>query len=490
MKNHRQKNVKNGNQPVSREHADQVSVDDLIVITIKRLGINGEGVGYYKRKAVFIDGVLPGEVVRARITRVDERHLQAAVERVEKRSPARVQPSCEAFAEQECGGCQLWHLAEHAQLLEKTELVREAFRRYVGEPLPEIRPMLGMEQPAGYRNKAQFQLGYDESGRVVAGLYRRNSHRLVDLVGNVDVYDAGDANGGCRVQPATLNVLIKRVAAVIEQFRIPVDDARQKQRGLRTIVVREGADGVLQLTFVTSDQRMGAVSVEPLLDVLGLEFPKLRSVALNYHDGDSPLVFGMRTEIIRGAETIEMNLGTLKFHLSPRSFFQLNTQQTVKLYDGVKQAAQLTGTELVVDAYCGTGTIGLWLADRAREVRGIETLNEAVFDARANAKLNGIENARFFVGHAEDLLPHWVKQGLIPDVVVVDPPRTGCERSLLKAVIRSQCKRLVYVSCNPSTLAKDCKFLLDNGMKIEYVQPVDMFPYTAHVECIGLMTRQ
>ncbi|WP_025852783.1 23S rRNA (uracil(1939)-C(5))-methyltransferase RlmD, partial [Paenibacillus ehimensis] len=214
------------------------------------------------------------------------------------------------------------------------------------------------------------------------------------------------------------------------------------------------------------------------------ELPQVTTIAQNLNREASPLIFGAKTTVLWGKERLDETLGDVRFSLSPRAFFQLNPEQTVKLYDAVREAAALTGEELVVDAYCGTGTIGLWLAPHAREVRGIELIPEAVDDARDNARASGAANARFFVGRAEQLLPEWVQRGIRPDVVVVDPPRTGCERPLLLALAEAKPARLVYVSCNPSTLAKDCQVLLGQGYRLDWIQPVDMFPQTAHVECV------
>ncbi|WP_025699197.1 23S rRNA (uracil(1939)-C(5))-methyltransferase RlmD, partial [Paenibacillus durus] len=223
---------------------------------------------------------------------------------------------------------------------------------------------------------------------------------------------------------------------------------------------------------------------DDLVRLLRLTLPDVIGIALNVNPKKTPLIFGDRTITLWGEDTMEESLGDLQFSLSPRAFFQLNPQQTVKLYESVRAAAGLTGRETVVDAYCGTGTIGLWLAPYAKEVRGIEAIPEAVEDAKQNAARNGRSNVSFHTGAAEELLPRWAKAGLTPDVIVADPPRTGLDPRFLEAVLRTKPNRFVYVSCNPSTLAKDCKVLLDGGYAIEWVQPVDMFPQTSHVEAV------
>ena len=217
--------------------------------------------------------------------------------------------------------------------------------------------------------------------------------------------------------------------------------------------------------------------------------PFVKSIMQNINDKKTSIIFGDETKVLWGEEAIDEKLGEVQFSLSPRAFFQLNPEQTVKLYNFVKEAAGLTGQELLVDAYCGVGTIGLWLAPDAKEVRGIEIIPDAVADAKRNAELSGIKNAKFFTGKAEKLLPQWVKEGLKPDVVVVDPPRTGCDDQLLQTLLSVKPKRIVYVSCNPSTLAKDCD-VLKKAYDLKWIQPVDMFPQTSHVETVALLKRK
>lgn len=447
--------------------ADEVRPGQRIVVTIKRIGINGEGVGYFKRKAVFVDGALPDEVVKADVVKAEPGYITARLAEIEKPSPHRQEPACPVYAS--CGGCQLQHMAYPGQLAAKEELVREAFRRYAGLEDAPIRPIIGMDEPWGYRNKAQLQLGRTGS-KVLAGLYSPGTHRLVDI-------------SGCPIHDPALNRVMDEVKRLLHELDVPIYDERTRQGDIRTVVTRIGrAEGKLQLTFVTAGERLP--QKDRLIRLLRARLPELATIAQNINSGSSPLVFGDRTIVLWGDERLNETLGEVRFALSPRAFFQLNPVQTVKLYDVVKEAAALTGRELVVDAYCGTGTIGLWLAPFAREVRGIEIVPEAVEDARDNARASGVTNARFEVGQAERLLPEWVRGGARPDVVVVDPPRTGCGRELLDALAEAKPARLVYVSCNPSTLAKDCRRLLQSGYRLEWIQPVDMFPQTSHVECV------
>ena len=457
----------------SRETAEELQIGDVIVVTIKRLGINGEGVGYYRRKAVFIDGALTDEVVKAEVMENQPKFIKAQLLEVEKRSPSRIEPPCPVFGI--CGGCQIQHISYEGQLQAKTDIVREAFSRYAGRDDLKFKPILGMEHPWDYRNKAQLQVKR-RNGEVIAGLYQAESHDIVDI-------------SGCPIQHPKVNEAVERVKAVLDELNIPFYKENGSKDGVRTIVVRHGfQSGGLQVTLVTGGSRLPRQ--EDLVRLLRLSMPEITGIAMNINPKKTSLIFGDRTITLWGAETLEESLSDLQFSLSPRAFFQLNPQQTVKLYESVRAAAALTGKETVIDAYCGTGTIGLWLAPYAKEVRGIETIPDAVEDAKQNALRNGRENASFYVGEAEELLPRWVKGGLQPDIIVADPPRTGLDRRFLDTVLRTKPKRFVYVSCNPSTLAKDCKVLLDGGYEIEWVQPVDMFPQTSHVESVALLVRK
>lgn len=448
--------------------AEDVRPGDRIVVTIKRIGINGEGVGYYKRKAVFIPGAITGEVVKAQVTKVQSGYLEAKPSEIEKSSPDRQIPPCPVF--DQCGGCQLQHMTYSSQLAAKEEIVRESFRRYLGDNAGIlIRPIRGMDHPWDYRNKAQLQTEVRDS-RVITGLYTPGTHHLVDI-------------SGCLVQDPVINHVMQVMKEIVSELDIPVYNEKKRSGVLRTIVARVArSTGKVQLTLITATPFLP--KHEKLVSAVHQRMPEVAEITHNVNPDDTPLVFGERTVHLSGEDRLEETLGPLRFELSPRAFFQLNPSQTVHLYDYVKEAAALTGDELVVDAYCGTGTIGLWLAPLACEVRGIEIIDDAVQDARRNAERSGLGNARFYTGRAEKLLPQWVREGVRPDVVVVDPPRTGCDAALLRAILAAKPPRLVYVSCNPSTLAKDCRTLLGGGYSAEWVQPVDMFPQTAHVECV------
>lgn len=459
-------------KPYQKEQDASIRVGQQMTLTIKSLGINGEGIGYFKRKIVFVDKALPGEVVHAQVTEVKDKYALARLLRVVEKSKSRTVPPCPVY--EECGGCSLQHMDYQAQLASKKEIVIESLRKYARLDNPPVADTIGMDNPWGYRNKAQFQVG-KQDGKLIAGLYQTGSHKLVNLE-------------GCQVQHDATSQIVQAAKQILEELGIPVYDERKRTGVIRTIVARVAfGTGETQLTLVTATPDIPRV--KELILELRTRLPQLVGITQNVNAQKTSLVFGDKTISLWGKPTIAEKLGDLSFALSARAFFQLNPEQTKKLYDQVKDAASLTGKELVLDLYCGTGTIGLWLAPYAREVRGIELIPEAVDDAKRNAEHNQIENASFHVGRAEQLMPKWAKQGVRPDVVVVDPPRTGLDDALIRSLLDVTPARIVYVSCNPSTLAKDIA-KLQTKYKLVSVQPVDMFPHTSHVECCVLLVRK
>ncbi|MED4055784.1 23S rRNA (uracil(1939)-C(5))-methyltransferase RlmD [Niallia taxi] len=438
-------------------------------LTIKRLGINGEGVGYFKRQVVFVQGALPGEEVVVEATKIMPKFSEAKVKKIRKASPFRVKAPCPIY--EQCGGCQLQHLAYDQQLSEKRDIVIQSLERHTKLKIEnlDIRPTIGMEDPWNYRNKSQFQIGQQKNGKVIAGLYGIDSHRLVPIQ-------------NCMVQHPLTNKVSEEVRSILEELNVPIYDERTQKGIVRTIVTRAGfQSGEVQVVLITTQKEVPRK--KQIMAEIQSRLPEVKSLVQNINGNKTSLIFGEKTIHLRGEEVIQETLGDLNFELSARAFFQLNPTQTIKLYDEVKKAANLTGKEKIADAYCGVGTIGLWLADGASEVRGMDTIDAAIIDAKKNADKHGIKNATYVTGTAEHWLPKWVEEGWRPDVVVVDPPRTGCDQKLLNAIKKVKPKKFIYVSCNPSTLAKDIDYL-SKDYKVEYLQPVDMFPHTAHVECV------
>ncbi|SFS46049.1 23S rRNA (uracil(1939)-C(5))-methyltransferase RlmD [Marininema halotolerans] len=442
----------------------------VIRLPIRRIGINGEGVGYYQKQVVFVEEAIPGEYVSARITEVKKKFARGEILRIQKRSSHRISAPCPIY--RQCGGCQLQHIDYPMQLRLKRELVEEAFSRYADRtPLP-IQETLGMEEPWAYRNKAQLPV-QRQGGRIVMGMYSPSSHRLIDMK-------------GCMVQHPETNQILDIARQTLTDLSISIYDEGKHRGAIRNVVVRYG--------FETKEAQLVLISKEhpiPKEDELQKELvrrlPQLVSLVVNHNPQRTSLIFGEQSRVIWGQETMAEELGGRTYHLSAPAFFQLNPNQTSRLYEKVATAAGLTGKETVVDAYCGTGTIGLWLANQAARVIGMDTVAEAIADAKMNAKANHIDHAEYHVGAAEDLLPQWIAAGFRPDVVVADPPRTGLGEAFIQTLLRTQIPRFVYVSCNPSTLAKDCSVLLKGGYQVRSIQPVDMFPQTSQVESVVVL---
>lgn len=440
-------------------------------LTIKRLGINGEGIGYFKRNVVFVPGALPGEEITAQVTTIRRNFIEARVMKMRKPSPHRQTPPCPIY--DACGGCQLQHLTYSQQLIEKRDLVVQALERYLKGVEVPINDTIGMEDPWHYRNKSQFQTRL-KGTKVIAGLFAEGSHQLLDIE-------------QCIVQHPDTTVITNAVKRILEELKMPIYDGKTMKGIIRTIVVRTGVEtGEIQLVLVTTRSKIP--QKELLLEKLKTIDTNLVSIVQNINKEKTSLIFGDETVTLYGKDTIHEELGELAFDLSARAFFQLNPNQTVKLYNEIKRAAQLTGTEKVVDAYCGVGTIGLWLADGAGELRGMDIIHDSVVDAKANAKRQGVK-AKYVTGTAEKWLELWSKEDFVPDVLTVDPPRTGLADSLLKTILEVKPQRFVYTSCNPSTLAKDLQ-QLTKIYRVEYIQPVDMFPQTAQVEAVCLLVRK
>ena len=448
-----------------------IQVGQEFPLTIKRLGINGEGVGFFKRNVVFVKGALPGEIVTAQVTTVNPKYAEATIKKIRQASPDRVTPPCPVY--DVCGGCQLQHMTYERELIEKRDMIIQALERYVKDLAPtiDVKQTLGMENPWHYRNKSQFQVrqfGKD----IKAGLYSEGSNKLIDI-------------NECIVQHPVTTHITNEIKKYLEQLNIPIYDEKNPQGIVRTIVVRTGMKtGQIQVTLVTTKKKMP--HKEELVQLIRKIDPNIVSISQNINAERTSLVFGETTFNLFGKETIHEKLGELAFDLSARAFFQLNPEQTEHLYNEIEKAAALTGKETVVDAYCGVGTIGLWLAKNAKEVRGMDIIEESIKDAKKNAKRNGFTNTKYVHGTAKQWLQKWKNEGFVPDVLTVDPPRSGLDTELLKTILDIKPKRFVYTSCNPSTLAKDLQ-ALTKIYNVKYIQPVDMFPQTAHIEAVTLL---
>ncbi|MCI1974771.1 MAG: 23S rRNA (uracil(1939)-C(5))-methyltransferase RlmD [Limosilactobacillus sp.] len=455
-------------QARSRQHDIEVQVGDRFPLTIRRLGVNGQGIGYFKHKVCFVPGALPHEVVVAEVTRVHPRFLEAKIHRLRKASRDRVEPR-DDYADV-AGGFELEKLAYPAQLRFKRQVILDSLEKFkpYGYRAYAVRPTIAAPQEYGYRNKATFQVRIVD-GHVAAGLYRAGSHDLVDIE-------------TCAVQmPATMKV-IRTLVQLIEDLQIPVYDEEHNSGIIKTLVVRESvATGEIQLTLITNTPKLP--HKHQLLMAIDEKLPKVVSVMQNVNPGDTPLVWGDKMIHLAGQEYITESLMGLDFKLSARSFLQLNPAQTETLYEEAAKALELSPDDVLIDAYAGIGTIGLSLANQVKEVWGMETIPEAVNDAKQNASLNGITNAYYEVGSAEEVLPQWRKNGLRFDALVVDPPRTGLDNDLIEQIIKERPAKFAYVSCNMASLARNLGRLA-SVYHVDYIQPVDMMPQTTRCEAV------
>lgn len=454
------------------EQTNQVEVGQRFPLTIKQIGINGEGIGYYKRKIVFIPGALPEEVVVAEVTNVAPRFIEAKVHKLRQASPQRVTPKDATYGQ--VGGIELEHLSYPGQLAFKKDVVVQALEKFKpqGYAKYNITDTVGMETPWHYRNKAQFQVR-EIDGHLAAGLYAPSSHTLIDLPEFATQTDL------------TMKI-IRTVLKLVESLGIPVFDETKNAGILKTLVVRESfSTGEAQLTFITNSPKLP--QKHALITAIQAELPEVVSIMQNINKGKNVLVWGDQTIHLAGQETIMETLNGVHFELTARAFFQLNPVQTAKMYNLVQDALDLTPEDRLVDAYCGVGTIGLSLANQAAEVRGMDTIADSIEAAKHNAAINDIQNVEYAVGAAEDLLPEWLDNGFVPTALVVDPPRTGLDQKLIDAILDSRPLKFVYVSCNPSTLARDLKALV-HTYQVEKIQPLDMFPQTARVEAVVTLT--
>lgn len=431
----------------------------------------GFGVGRVNDRVVFVPQAIPGDQVLLRLVHVKERLSYGDLLRVVEPSQDRRKPSC-PHAEL-CGGCQLQHMEYGAQLSWKRQQVVDALAR-LGKLSVEVLPTIGMQEPYHYRNKAQLPLGR-QGGELVMGFFQKGSHRIVDL-------------STCEIQHPLITTLALAVKKAVQELGIEPYDEQRHRGVLRHAVIRASfSKDALMLTLVTRTPELPQQA--ELIARLSKEVPNLVSVAHNINPEVTNVILGKETRIVWGAEYLEDSIGHVSYAISPGSFFQVNPAQTRVLYDLVRQNLRLTGREMVLDLYCGAGTIGLYLAAQAGKIVGVETVEAAVQDARRNADLNGIANADFYLGRAEEVLPRLIKDYKKVDAAVVDPPRKGCDVAVLNALAEADVPALVYVSCNPATLARDLSHLAGLGYGVGSVQPVDMFPWTSHVECVTLMSK-
>lgn len=445
-----------------------VQKNDYIEVDFIDLTHDGAGVAKVDGYPLFVANALPGEKAKIKVTKVNKGYGFGRLIEVIEKSQYRVDAPCPIY--KECGGCQLQHLSYEGQMVAKEKQVREVLTRIGKLENVKVHPVLGMEEPWRYRNKAQVPIGEQEGG-LIGGFYQQRTHQIIDMQ-------------SCLIQQEKNDDVVQIVKEICNRYGVRAYDEAKHKGSLRHIMVRYGLvtkEVMVVLVSRTSDlPNKNKIVTEIVEKIAGL-----KSVILNVNAKKTNVIMGDESEVLWGEEVIYDYIGEIKFAISSRSFYQVNPDQTKVLYSKALEYADLRGEETVIDAYCGIGTISLFLAQKALKVYGVEIVPEAIEDAKRNAELNGIVNAEFAVGEAETVIPRWYEAGVKADVLVVDPPRKGCDEALLRTIIEMKPKKVVYVSCNPATLARDLRILEDGGYKTVEVQPVDMFPQTMHCEAVA-----
>ncbi|MFD0944528.1 23S rRNA (uracil(1939)-C(5))-methyltransferase RlmD [Savagea faecisuis] len=447
-------------------HKNEQHIVDIVDLTSE-----GHGVAKIEQYPIFIPGVLVGEKVEIKIVKTLKKYGFGKLLTILEESRDRVEPPCPVY--DACGGCQMQHLSYEAQLQQKWQNVRQTLDRIGHLQHVPVHPVKGMSEPWRYRNKSQVPL-QQQGERAMWGFYRPRTHDVVET-------------SECLIQSAHADRILNGMLPHLQRLQLEPYDEQTLKGTLRHIVVRVGeATGQLMVVLVTNVKKLAKEReiVEQLLEIE----PTITSIVQNVNMKNTNVILGHESTPIYGPAVIEDELNGITFEISANSFYQVNRKQTEVLYDQALQYADLTGKETVIDAYCGIGTISLSLAKRAKHVYGVEIVPAAIADAKRNAELNGIENATFLVGKSEEIVPEWYAEGKKFDVLVVDPPRKGCDAQLLETILTYKPERVVYVSCNPATLARDLKILHEGGYNIEEVQPVDMFGHSTHIENVAKLT--
>ncbi|NLK94296.1 MAG: 23S rRNA (uracil(1939)-C(5))-methyltransferase RlmD [Clostridiales bacterium] len=439
-------------------------------------GYEGEGIAKCDGFPIFITGAIKGENIKTKIVKVKNKYAYGKVEEILKPSVNRIEPKCKYF--KRCGGCTLQHMTYDKQLDFKYNRVKDCISRIANldENLVEF-PLGDKNHSYRYRNKVQLPIG-TINHKLSIGFYAPRSHNIVDL-------------DKCIIQDEVADKVIEITKTWmlwnnVKPFTV---DGEFNDKGIiRHVMIRKG--------FKTSEVMVVLVAttkevpyLDEFVDNIKEQLPEVKSIILNINSKKTNVILGEECITLYGKNAIQDYIGEFIFNISPLSFFQVNPMQTEVLYNKALEYAGLTGNEIVFDAYCGTGTISLFLSKKAKKVYGVEIIEPAIINARENAKINNVDNVEFFVGKSEEVIPDLIGKGIKADVIVVDPPRKGCDIKLLEAISASKPDKIVYVSCDPGTLARDLKILSSNGFKVEKIQPVDMFPQTSHVECVVLMSR-
>ena len=450
-----------------------LSKDKMYVVDIVDIGQGGVGIGKFEGFTVFVDGGLVKDKIKVKITKSKKNYAVGDIVEIIEPSPYRVERKCSKELK-DCGGCQIQELDYQEQLNIKTNEVKQVISRIGKLEDVVVHPALGMEEPFRYRNKAQFPI-QKVDGSPVIGFYKKKSHDIIPT-------------DQCIIQHDVNDKIIKIIKTYIRAYKVSVYDEKTHTGVLRHLVTKVGfTSKEVMVVLVANGRKLPYLN--ELASVLKENIPGFKTLVVNVNREKTNVILGNENRVIYGDGKINDNIGDLVFEISPLSFFQVNPVQTEVLYNKALEYANLGENDTVFDIYCGIGTISLFLAQRAKKVYGIEIVEEAIKDAKRNAEINNLDNVEFYVGKAEDVVPKMYKQGKRANVVVVDPPRKGCDEKVLDTIVSMQPDRVVDVSCNPSTLARDLAYLNEKGYKSLEVQPVDMFPHSVHIENVALIVK-
>lgn len=447
--------------------------NDVLTGQVVDLTHEGHGVVKIDRYPIFIPNTLIDEKIEYTVIKVKKNFAIGKLIKVITESDARVEPPCIYYYK--CGGCQLQHMSYQAQLNMKKEQVVNLFHRKAKFTNTVIKDTVGMEDPWRYRNKSQIPVGLSKDQQPIMGFYRQRSHDIIDME-------------SCLIQDQQHQQVMNDLKQLISELNISVYNEKTKKGLLRHLVVRTGHyTNQLMIILVTNGKAFK--QAESLVDALVRKYPNVTSIKQNINDAHSNVIMGPQSITLYGEEEIEDQLSEVTFNISDQSFYQINSHQTEKLYQQALDYAQLTGDEIVLDTYCGIGTIAIYMAENARHVYGVEVVPSAINDANQNATKNQLENTTFVCGKAEEVILKWKAEGIRPDVVMVDPPRKGCDETFLETILELNPKRIVYISCNPSTQQRDAH-ILNHQYDLKEITPVDMFPQTTHIETVALFERK
>ena len=432
-------------------------------------GINGEGIAKIDGFTIFIPGTIKGEKAKVKILKVLSSHAFGKLEEMLEKSEYRKEPDCRIF--NKCGGCAMRHITYEKTLEIKKNNVESTLKKQ--GIITKVNDIIGMDEPLFYRNKLQYPVGKDLSGNNIMGIFAPRSHRIIETK-------------ECFIQNKEIQEISNSIFDFLVDNNVPAYDEGKKSGEIRHLVLRIGVKtGEIMVTIVSNTEKIS--KEQEIVDYIVSKFPKVKTIVKNINSKNTNVILGDKNIVLYGDGYIYDILLGFKFKISPMSFYQVNPYQTEKLYSKAIEYAELNGSETVFDLYCGIGTIGICSSKKIKKLYGIETISEAIEDAKYNAKLNSIENAEFIVGNVEKTLPEFIeKNNIFADVIFLDPPRKGCELTALETILKIKPNRIVYISCNPATLARDLK-ILEEHYKIKEVTPVDMFPYTGHVECCSIL---